>query len=68
LSINKISEDPKILKSKINRNGFNQGKIGNSNLNKMFQLALFKAIGDTISILISDGIYDVGGYDLLKLL
>ena len=48
------------LKTKLNKNGFNCGDITKSNLNKMFQRALEKARKDTISILISDGIYDLG--------
>lgn len=60
LKINKLGYDPIVLKSKLNKVGFNVGNITKSNLNEMFQVALDKAQGDTISLLISDGIYDIG--------
>lgn len=60
LKINEIGTKPIILVNKLNRVGFNCGNIKQSNLNKMFQIALFAAQHDTISILISDAIYDVG--------
>ncbi len=60
LKINKLGDDPTALKSKLNKVGFNAGDITKSNLNEMFQVALDKAQGDTISLLISDGIYDIG--------
>ena len=60
LEINKIGENPTILKDKLNPKGFNCGDVSKSNLNSMFQLALSKAKNDTISILISDAIYDIG--------
>ena len=59
LKINNIGDNPVILKSKLNKNGFNCGDITKSNLNGMFQLALEKAQNDTITLLISDGIYDI---------
>lgn len=43
----------------LNINTFNVGNTTASNINKMFQIALEKAKNDTISILISDCIYDV---------
>lgn len=60
LSINKLGNDPNIFKSKLNTSGFRCGDITKSNLNGMFQIALDKAQEDTISILISDAIYDIG--------
>jgi len=59
LKINNIGDNPVILKSKLNKSGFNCGDITKSNLNGMFQLALEKAKNDTITLLISDGIYDI---------
>lgn len=59
LQINKIGDNPSSLKSKLNKTGFNCGDITKSNLNAMFQTTLEKAQNDTITLLISDGIYDV---------
>ncbi|MBN1968186.1 MAG: hypothetical protein JW870_02350 [Candidatus Delongbacteria bacterium] len=58
--ITSIGENPAVLKDKLNLKGFNCGDVSKSNLNSMFQLALSKAKNDTISILISDAIYDIG--------
>lgn len=55
-----IGDDPVVLKKKLNTAGFRCGDITRSNLNGMFQTALGTAGGGTISILISDGIYDIG--------
>lgn len=55
-----IGDDPLVLKKKLNTTGFRCGDITRSNLNGMFQTALGNAGGGTISILISDGIYDIG--------
>jgi hypothetical protein len=55
-----IGNNPNVLKSKLNQTGFNCGDITRSNLNAMFQIALDSARNDNLSILISDGIYDVG--------
>lgn len=60
LTINSLGNNPAILKTKLNKAGFNCGDITKSNLNSMFQIALEKAQNDTISILISDAIYDIG--------
>lgn len=60
LSVTSIGNNPAVLKNKLNRTGFNCGDITKSNLNSMFQIALEKARKDTISILISDAIYDIG--------
>jgi hypothetical protein len=60
LQITHIGNDPGQLAALLNRNGFKKGDITNSNLNAMFERALASAGGDSISILISDGIYDVG--------
>lgn len=58
--ITPIGDDPVVLKKKLNTAGFRCGDITRSNLNGMFQTALSNAGGGTISILISDGIYDIG--------
>ena len=55
-----IGDDPVVLKKKLNTAGFRCGDITRSNLNGMFQTALAAAGGGTITILISDGIYDIG--------
>jgi len=60
LSITPLGSNPAILRNKLNTQGFRCGDIRKSNLNSMFQIALKKAQNDTISILISDGIYDIG--------
>jgi hypothetical protein len=59
LCITPIGSNPAVFKSKLNRNGFNCGNTKTSDLNSMFQIALAKAQNDTISILISDAIYDI---------
>jgi len=56
-----IGNNPNTLVAKLNLNGYNCGNTTTSNLNEMFKLALSKTSKDAISILISDGIYDVGG-------
>lgn len=43
----------------LNRSGFNVGNIQGNDLNTMFQMALNEAGDDTISIFISDAIYDI---------
>lgn len=60
LILENIGSTPSDLNDKLNLVGYNCGDPSKSNLNSMFQLALSKAINDTISILISDGIYDLG--------
>lgn len=60
LKITSIGNDPAVLKTKLNKTGFRCGDVTKSNLNSMFQKALEKARKDTISILISDAIYDIG--------
>lgn len=60
LIITPLGNNPAIFKTKLNTAGFNCGDITKSNLNSMFQMALEKAQNDTISILISDAIYDIG--------
>ena len=60
IKITPIGENPAVLEKKLNVNGFNCGDVTKSNLNSMFQMALSKAKNDTISILISDAIYDIG--------
>ncbi|MCZ4319183.1 hypothetical protein O4H26_09285 [Aequorivita viscosa] len=63
LEVYDIGNNPNILKSKLTYNGFQSPSSGNSDLNEMFKIALNRAKNDSISILISDGIYDVGGND-----
>lgn len=65
LKLNRIANDSKLFSKKINKNDFNIGDIGNSNLNSMLQLSMKRAANDTISILVSDGLFDVGGDDPL---
>lgn len=60
IKLTKIGDRPSILKNKLNVNGFNCGDVTKSDLNTMFQKALAKARNDTVTILISDGIYDIG--------
>ncbi len=55
-----IGNSADMLKERLNPDGFRTGQITHSNLNGMFEQALASAGGDSISILISDGIYDVG--------
>ncbi len=58
--ITPIGDDPVVLKKKLNTSGFRCGDITRSNLNGMFQTVLAQAGEGVISILISDGIYDIG--------
>jgi len=61
LKLNSLGDDPAILKTKLTDSEYKKyGDIKYSNLNSMFQMALRNAINDTITILISDAIYDVG--------
>lgn len=60
LQITPIGNDAGRLAALLNREGFRKGDITNSNLNAMFEQALASAGADSISILVSDGIYDVG--------
>lgn len=60
LVITPIGSDPERLINVLNPAGFQCGDITQSNLNGMFQVAMEKAKGDTISLLISDAIYDIG--------
>lgn len=60
IAITKIGDKFDDLKNKLNVPGYRCGDITKSNLNEMFKLALSKAKKDTISILISDAIYDIG--------
>jgi hypothetical protein len=66
-TITPIGNSPAVLKNKLNRAGFNCGDITKSNLNGMFQVALKNAANGAISILISDGIYDIGGAGVTSL-
>ncbi len=56
-----LGDNPAILKSELTKNSFDKLSSGYSDLKNMFEIALKKARNDSISILISDGIYDVGG-------
>jgi hypothetical protein len=62
-----IGNNPALLKNKLTRDGFRCGDITNSNLNGMFQVALKNASNDVITLLISDGIYDIGGTGVTSL-
>jgi hypothetical protein len=55
-----IGNDPECLKNKLNEASFHIGNIQNSDLNKMFEIALDSAKSNCISVIISDCIYDVG--------
>ncbi len=65
--ITPIGNDPAILKTQLNPSGFRCGDITRSNLNVMFQTALDSAGTGRLSILISDGIYDVGSQGVQSL-
>lgn len=65
LKLNRIASDSQLFSKKINKKDFNVGDIGNSNLNTMLQLSMKRAANDTISILVSDGLFDVGRKDPL---
>lgn len=60
ISVTPIGDNPATLKNQLNTEGFECGDPSKSDLNAMFQLALSKAKNDTVSILISDAIYDIG--------
>ena len=62
INITPIGNNADFLTSKLNTQGFDCGDKLNSNLNGMFEVALENAGHDSISILISDGVYDVGEY------
>lgn len=55
-----VGNNSSSLKNKLNITDYNCGNIKTSNLTEMFNSALNIAGGENISILISDGIYDVG--------
>ncbi len=61
LEIFKIGDNPHILKSTLTEKGLDRNSSSCSDLNEMFKIALNDAKCDSISMLISDGIYDVGG-------
>lgn len=55
-----LGNDPNILSSTLNPSGLKRPTSGNSDINGMFNHVL-KSLGEnSISILISDGIYDIG--------
>lgn len=60
VQITPIGNNPTVLKNKLNVAAFKCGDTSKSNLNAMFQKALAEAKGDNITLLISDGIYDLG--------
>jgi len=66
-TITPLGNNPSVLKNKLNRAGFSCGDITRSNLNGMFQVALKNAVNNAITILISDGIYDIGGTGVTSL-
>lgn len=59
VEITKFGNSASEFTRQLNRNGFNVGNIQGNDLNKMFQIALSEAGDDTISIFISDAIYDI---------
>jgi hypothetical protein len=58
-----LGNDPNTLKAQLNIKHFRKPSSGSSDLNRMFAMALHKAVSDSISILISDGIYAVNKAD-----
>ena len=68
LKVNYLGNKTKNLRDNLNEKAYRKnGDKDHSDLNSMFQLALSRAKNDTISILISDGIYDIGKQkDVLK--
>ena len=59
MSVNYLGNNPQILTNVLNKEGYNVGDITKSDLNSMFQLALDSAIENTVTILVSDAIYDI---------
>jgi len=59
IKITPIGDNPSQLRPKLNKKGYKCGDYKHSNLNEMFKIALNDANNGNISILISDGIYDV---------
>lgn len=59
MSVNYLGNDPIHLTNVLNPDGFRKGDVTKSDLNSMFQLALKKATKDTITVLVSDAIYDI---------
>ena len=59
MSVNYLGNNPQILTNVLNKDGYNVGDITKSDLNSMFQLALDSAIENTVTILVSDAIYDI---------
>ena len=59
LVITPIGHRPTDFTSKLNTRDINVGNISGNDLNAMFQLALSKAGDESISIFISDAIYDI---------
>lgn len=55
-----LGNDANVLRTNLHHTSFSRPTSGSSDLNKMFEIALLAAENDSISILISDGIYDVG--------
>lgn len=60
LRINNIGNTAVQLSQKLNLGSFNVGNPRASDLNAMFNLAMEKVTSNSISILVSDGIYDIG--------
>ncbi|MEB2787322.1 hypothetical protein [Algoriphagus persicinus] len=55
-----LSNDPNVLSSTLSPSGLKRPTSGNSDINGMFNLVLQSVGENSISILISDGIYDIG--------
>ena len=64
---NKTFSDGQVFLDSMNEKGMKSGNYLTSDLNGMLKSMLAGANGDTITILISDGIYDIGSDNLTKL-
>ena len=60
LVVTSIGNNAVELTNRLTPEGLNGGDIQGNDLNAMFQLALQKAGADSISILVTDAIYDIG--------
>lgn len=61
VKITPLGNNRSVFRSLLNPDSFNRGNINTSDLTKMFEIALENAENNYISILVSDGLYDVGG-------
>ncbi len=56
---NRIGTSAQYFTTKLNRNDFNIGDISGNDLNKMFQIVLNRTRSDSISLFVSDFIFDI---------